>query len=74
VTRIRWNWYAGAYAPAYQFHLILVTSRQHSRCFIPQNVKSALEVGQNFFPKHVELIDIINEIIIVAFSWLFTLF
>ena len=32
--------YAGAYGPAYQFQLILVTSRQHRRCIIPQAVNT----------------------------------
>ena len=34
---------------------------------------SAPEGGRNYRPKHVELIEIINEIIIVASSWLFIL-
>jgi hypothetical protein len=29
--------------------------------------------GRNYRPKHVELIEIINQIIIVASSWLFIL-
>ena len=37
---MRWNWYAGAYVPAHQFHLILVTSRQHRRCIVPQAVNT----------------------------------
>jgi len=36
----RQKWYVGAYAPAYQFYLILVTSRQHRRCIIPQAVNT----------------------------------
>jgi len=58
------------------FHLILVTSKQHRRCFIPQAVNSisAPEDGRNYRPKHVELMEFINKIIIiVASSWLFTL-
>ena len=31
------------------------------------------EDGRNYSPKHVELIEIINKIIIVASSWLFIL-
>jgi len=34
---------------------------------------SAPEDGRNYRPKHVELIEIINKIIIVASSWLFML-
>ena len=34
---------------------------------------SATEDGRNYRPKHVELIEIINKIIIVASSWLFIL-
>jgi len=34
---------------------------------------SAPEDGQNYLPKHVELIEIINKIIIVASSWRFIL-
>jgi len=34
---------------------------------------SVPEDGRNYFPKHVELIEIINKIIIVAVSWLFVL-
>ena len=34
---------------------------------------SAPEDGRNYRPKHVELIEIINKIIIVASSWLFIL-
>jgi hypothetical protein len=34
---------------------------------------SAPEDGRNYCPKHVELIEIINTIIIVASSWLFIL-
>ena len=33
----------------------------------------AHENGQNYCPKHVELIEIINKIITVASSWLFIL-
>jgi hypothetical protein len=32
------------------------------------------EDGRNYRSKHVELIEIVNEIIIVASSWLFVLF
>jgi len=35
---------------------------------------SVHEDGRNYRPKHVELIEIINKIIIVASSWLFILF
>jgi len=34
---------------------------------------SAPDDGRNYSPKHVELIEIINKIIIVASSWLFVL-
>jgi len=34
---------------------------------------SAPKDGRNYRPKHVELIEIINEIIIVASIWLFIL-
>jgi len=34
---------------------------------------SAPEDGRNYRPKHVELIEIINKIVIVASSWLFIL-
>jgi len=34
---------------------------------------SAPEDGRNYRPKHVELIEIINKIIIVASSWVFIL-
>ena len=44
----------------HQFHLTLVTDRQHRRCIIPQS--SAPEDGRNYRPKHVELIEIINKI------------
>jgi len=50
---------------------MLPASRQHRRCFIPQC--SAPEDGRNYRPKHVELIEIINKIIIVASVWLFVL-
>ena len=53
------------------FHLILVTRRQHRRCFIPQS--SALEDGGNYHLKHVELIEVINKIIIFTSTWLFIL-
>jgi len=33
----------------------------------------APEGGRNYHPKHVELIEIINKIIVVASSWLFIL-
>ena len=58
------------------FHLILVTSRQHRRCIRPQALKHSLvllRMGEIIAPKHVELIEIINKIITVAFSWLFIL-
>jgi len=50
---------------------LLVSSRQH----IPQavNKSSAPEDGRNYLLKHVELIEIINKMIIVASSWLFIL-
>jgi len=35
---------------------------------------SAPEDGQNYFPKHVELTEIINNPVIVTFNWLFILF
>jgi len=34
---------------------------------------SAHEDGRDYRPKHVELIEIINKVIIVAFSWLLLL-
>ena len=37
------------------------------------NSLSAPGDGQNYRPKHVELIEIINKIIIAASSWLFIL-
>ena len=40
----------------------------HRRC-----CRQAPEDGRNYRPKHVELIEIINKIIIVASSWLFIL-
>jgi len=55
-----------------QFHLILVTivgavyHKLQTQCSAPED-------GQNYHPKHVELIEIINKIIIVASSWLFIL-
>ena len=36
-----------------------------------QTQSSAPEDGRNYRPKHVELIEIVNKIIIVASSWLF---
>ena len=56
-------------------HLILVTSRQHRRCFITQAVNTVWcsEDGRNYRPKHVELIEIVNKIIIVASSRFFIL-
>ena len=43
--------------------MLPATGRQHRRCIIPQAVtqSSAPEVGQNNFPKHVELTGIINK-------------
>jgi len=38
-----------------------------------QTQSSAPEGGRNYRPKHVELIEIINKIIIVASIWLFIL-
>ena len=38
-----------------------------------QTQSSAPGDGRNYRPKHVELIEIINRIIIDASSWLFTL-
>jgi len=35
---------------------------------------NAPEDGRNYRPKHVELIEIINKIIIVASNWLFILY
>jgi len=46
---------------------------KHRRCCL-QAASSAPEDGRNYRPKHVELIEIINKIIIVASSWLFMLF
>jgi len=58
-----------------KFHLILVTRRQHRRCFTPQAVtpSSTPEDGRNYRPKHVQLIEIINKLVIVVSSWLFIL-
>jgi hypothetical protein len=43
-----------------------VTSLQHRRCTIPQDVQithsSAPEDGRNYRPKHVELIEVINKL------------
>ena len=39
-----------------------------------QTQSSAPEDGRNYRPKHVELIEVINKIIIVASSWQFILF
>jgi len=46
---------------------------KHRRCclLVTRTQSSAPEDGQNYPPKHVELIEIINKIIIVASSWLF---
>jgi hypothetical protein len=43
--------------------MLPATGRQLRRCIIPQTVtqSSAPEDGQNNFPKHVELIGIINK-------------
>jgi len=38
-----------------------------------QTQSSAPEDGRNYRPKHVELIEIINKIFIVASIWLFML-
>ena len=38
-----------------------------------QTQSSAPEDGRNYRPKHVELIEIVYKIIIVASSWLFIL-
>jgi hypothetical protein len=38
-----------------------------------QTQLSAPEDGRNYRPKHVELIEIINKIIIVTSGWLFIL-
>ena len=46
---------------------------KHRRCCLQAKESSAPEDGRNYRPKHVELIEIINEIIIVASSWLFIL-
>jgi len=53
-----------------KFHFTLVTSRQHRRCIIPQAVNTG---GRNYRPKHVELIEINNKIIVVGSIWLFVL-
>ena len=49
----------------------------HRRCclLVDQHAvePSAPEDGRKYRPKHVELIEIINKIIIVASSWLFIL-
>jgi len=41
---------------------ILVASRQHRRCIIPQAVNTFPDDGRNYRPKHIELIVIINNI------------
>jgi len=38
-----------------------------------QTQSRALEGGRNYRPKHVELMEIVDKIIIVASSWLFIL-
>jgi hypothetical protein len=43
----------------------LVTSRQLLRCIIPQAVNTAPEDGQNYRPKHVELIEITNKLLLL---------
>jgi len=48
------------------FHLILAGSIVHALYHKLQTLSSALEDGRNYRPKHVELIEIINKIIIVA--------
>jgi len=65
-----------AIIPRIQFHLLMVTSRQQRRCIVPQAVtqSSAPEDGRNYPPKHVELIEVTNKIIIFASIWLFVLF
>ena len=50
---------------------MLPAGRQHRRYILPQS--SAPEDGRNYRPKHVELIEIINKIIVIASSWLFIL-
>ena len=44
-------------------NLIQVAGRQHGRCIVPQAVNTvcAPEDGQNYRPKHFELIGIINK-------------
>jgi len=46
--------------------VLYTTSCKHSLASAPEN-------GRNYRPKHVELIEIINKIITVAYSWLFIL-
>ena len=44
-----------------------ITGRQHRRCIIPQAVHTVCvpEDGQNYRPKHAELIGIINETLLL---------
>ena len=51
----------------------VVQSADDSLYHKPQTQSIAPEDGRNYRPKHVELIEIINKIIIVASSWLFIL-
>ena len=46
---------------------------KHRRCCLQAASSSAPEDGRNYRAKHVEPIEIINKIIIVASSWLFIL-
>ena len=53
---------------------LLINSRRISRGpAVEKHWSSAPEDGRNYRPKHAELIEIINKIIIVASSWLFVL-
>ena len=55
VTRMRWNWSPVGSIVGALYHKL-------------QTQSSAPEDGQNYRPKHVELIEIINKIIIFASS------
>jgi len=40
-----------------------IMHRQHRRCIIPQSI--APEDGRNYLPKHVELIEIIDKLLLL---------
>jgi len=66
---MRWNWFTSStssWSPAGS----IVGASYHKL----QRQSSVPEDGRNYRPKHAELIEIINTIIIVASRWLFMLF